>query len=99
LAGFVQSSFIAHTDTVFVVVLAMGTDQLQWPAWLYGAVTAHHVVVTDAFPTSGSVPSVDVLGRALLPRTDSRAMNDDEGYFSHIIVVIRSLGSKFKQKL
>lgn len=43
------------------------------------------MVTATVFPTAGTMPTVNVnvLNRALLPRTDSRAVNDDECDNSH----------------
>ncbi len=76
LTGFVEATLVAHTDAVPVVILAMGTDLIQGTSRLYRAVTTHHVVVTDALPASGPVPSVDVLGGALLAGLDCGAVYD-----------------------
>jgi hypothetical protein len=50
---------------------------------LNGTIPPHHIVVADAIPSFVFMPIVDVFGRALLPRTDSRAMNDNECDTSH----------------
>ena len=62
LAGFVETTFVAYADAVPVVVLAVCTDLLKLTPRFHRAVPADHIVVADALPAPGSVPSVYVLG-------------------------------------
>jgi hypothetical protein len=63
---------------------AMSTWLFKWPSKLNGTIPSHHIVIADAFPMLVLMPFVDVFGRALLPRTDSRAMDDNECDTSHM---------------
>jgi hypothetical protein len=62
---------------------AMSTWLFKRPSKLNGTIPPHHIVIADALPMLVLMPFVDVFGRALLPRTDSRAMNDNECDTSH----------------
>ena len=84
LSGFVESALIAYAYAMAVVVLAVGTHLGHRSPRLHGAAAPHHVVVADSLPPPCPVPSVYVLCRALLPGTDSRAVNDDESDDSRI---------------
>ena len=72
----VQSSLVADSDAVRVMPCAVGTYRFFGSSFLHGAVTAYDVVITYHAPSTLPVPKVDVLGRALLPGPDSRAMDD-----------------------
>jgi hypothetical protein len=61
----------------------MRANLLKRPPKLNGTIPPHHIVIADAFPMLCPMPFVNLLGRALLPRTDSRAMNDNECDTSH----------------
>lgn len=79
----VQAAFVADADGVAVVVLAMGTDHIVRATVFDGAVAANHLVVAATFPAVGAMPAVDVLNRALLPRTHCGAVDDDKCDNSH----------------
>ena len=74
----VQSALVADTDGMPVMPHHMGTNHFQWPSQLYRAVTSDDIVIPDTvLKPSVMVPAVDFLGTALLPRANSRAMNND----------------------
>lgn len=79
----VQAAFVADANRVAVVVLAMGTNHIVRATVFNGAVAANHLVVAATFPTVGAMPAVDVLNRALLPRTHCGAVDDDKCDNSH----------------
>ena len=82
----VEAAFVADAEGVLVVVLAVGADSGLWTALFYGAVTAHNVVVADAFPASSFVPDVDLGGGARLVGSHRAAVEDEEAYCSHLLV-------------
>ena len=86
-AGLVEPALVAHAYAVPVVVLAMGTRLRRRSPWLHGAVAAYYIVIAYALPAPLFVPSVDVVNRALLPGSDSRAVNDDKGDCPHSYVI------------
>ncbi len=79
----IKTALIADADGMPVMPYAVGTNFVQSPACLHRAVTTHHIVVADALPAFVLMPVVNVLGRAPLPGTDSRAMNDNQRNASH----------------
>ena len=74
----VQPALVADTDGMPVMPYYVSPDHFQWPSRLYRAVPSDDIVVSDTvLKPSVMVPVVDFLGTALLPRADSRAMNND----------------------
>ena len=74
----VQSALVADTNRVFVMVYHMSPDHFQWTSQLDGPVSSDNEVIPDTvLKPSVTVPAVDILGTAPLPRSDSRAMNND----------------------
>ena len=73
----VQAAFVADAYRVAVAVQAVGADHLNGTARLDCSVAAHNEVVAATFPTVVAMPAVDVLNRALLPRTHCGAMKND----------------------
>ena len=71
----IQSTLIANPDAMCVMSYNMRPNHFQRPTPLYRAIAPDNIMVSaPVLPTSGPVPSVDVLNTAPLPRTDSRAM-------------------------
>ena len=79
----VQSPLVAHPDAVTVMVHAVRPHPFRRSSLLHRAVASHHIVIAYSRPPSGPVPTVDVGGTALLPRTDSGAMNNNQRNRSH----------------
>ena len=74
----VQSALVADTDGMPVMPNHVSPDHFQWPSQLYRAVPSDDIVIPDTvLKPSVMVPVVDFLGTALLPRANSRAMNND----------------------
>ena len=48
----IESSLVAHSDTVAVVTFYMGADHGFRAALVEGAIALHVVVVTDVFPST-----------------------------------------------
>lgn len=72
----VQSSFIADADAVGIVSYAVGSCRFFCSSFLHGSVATDDIVITYHASSPLTMPKVDVLGRALLSRTDSRAVDD-----------------------
>ena len=73
----IQPTFVANPDAMCVMSYNMRPNHFQRPTRLYRAIAPDYIMVpAPVLPTSGPVPSVDVLNTAPLPRTDSRAMYD-----------------------
>ena len=87
----VQTTLIADADGVLVVPVTVRTNLLDRPSGFDAAVAPDDEVIPDALPVVAVpvlpllVPFVDVGGRALLSRTDSRAMNNDKRDMAHTI--------------
>jgi len=81
IAGFsvgVQAALVNDADTVLVSVLAVSTDHLIRTTILDGAVATDNLVVaTTILETTLEVPGINFVKATLLPRKDSRAVNDD----------------------
>lgn len=72
----IQPSFIADADAVGIVSYAVGSCRFFRSSFLHGSVATDDIVITYHAPSPLTMPKVDVLGRALLSRTDSRAVDD-----------------------
>lgn len=78
-----HASDVTDTDGVSIVVHAVGTDLFFWASFVDAAIAIDDVVITDAFPTSGFVPAIDVLDGIVLAFGSGGAVDDDKGYCSH----------------
>ena len=79
----VKTAFITDTDTMTVVPLTVGTRFFRLAAGFYITVAANHEMIADTFPTTSLMPAVNVGRTALLPRTDSTAVDDNHRNRTH----------------
>ena len=79
-----QPTFIAHADTVLVVVPGMGTDKILMPG-LVQLTIAGDVVMIAGEPETGIVTGNEVLDGEPTVGTGGRAVNDDQINFTHNI--------------
>ena len=74
----VQSALVHDSDTVLIPVLAVSTNHLIRTPILDGAVATDNLMVATAIlETTLEVPDINFVKATLLPRKDSRAVNDD----------------------
>ena len=91
LATGIKTSFVADADGVLVMVLAVCSHHTLGATWLYAAIPADDIVITNAKSKPLSpVPLVNLSSRGGLVRTHGRTMNDDKRDYSHNVGVLRS---------
>ena len=79
----VQPTFVTDADAVAVMVHHMCPDLIEAATCFNRTVSAYHEMVADTPVSLLTVPEVDVLGGAPLPRSDSRAMKNNHRNSSH----------------
>ena len=82
-----QAADIAYTDTVTVVVLAVGTHLLFRTASLNASVRRNHVMVTTAHPTEGTMITVNVRQTEGTARPIGGAVHDNQRNRPHTLQV------------
>ena len=81
-AFLIQTSFIADTDGMGIVMAGMHTDLLLVTGLIELAVTFDVVVIADAFPMeTGIVAGAKHIERETLVAAGRRTMNHNKGYF------------------
>ena len=80
----VQATLVAYPYRVLVVLLAVAASLLFWSTALYAAISPHHVMITNSFPSQRPMPFVYLPGGGILPGLYTRAMNDDKRDLSHM---------------
>lgn len=78
-----QSAYITYTDTVTVVVSAMGTSHLRRSSGFYRSVRGNHIVIATAAPAEQAVITVDVLASQLAALLVGGAVNYDKSNLTH----------------
>ena len=77
LLGFVETSDVADSDGVRVVVQAVSPHLFDGPAIVDAAVKVYHEVITDAAESTLLVPPVDVLDGEVTAFDGGTAVDDD----------------------
>ena len=84
----VKPAFVADADAVAVMSCTVGAHLVEPASRLYSSVPADDEMVANGLIALRPVPQVYVPGTAPLPRTDSRAMDDNKRYGSHLTQLV-----------
>lgn len=80
----VQTSLVAYSYRMLVVLFAVAARLLFGSSVLYAAISPHHIMITYSLPPQRPMPSVYLPGGGILPGLYTRAMNDDKRDLSHM---------------
>ena len=84
----VHSTFIADADAVAVMSRAVRTHFFKSVSCLNVTIPADNEMIANRLIASDTMPAINVESTTLPPRRDSRAMDDNDCYSSHLTQLV-----------